>query len=92
MCLYRAREHRLLMLMRHLALERLVPDCQRVVRGFFAREMKRRLLKANAALKDVRNRECSWHTHTVCVCICVCVLCVCFVRRPHHTVFVEGGR
>ena len=51
MCLYRAREHRLLMLMRHLALERLVPDCQRVVRGFFAREMKRRLLRANAELK-----------------------------------------
>lgn len=58
MCLYRAREHRLLQLMRHLALERLVPDCQRVVRGFFAREVKRRLLRANAELRkalDVGN-------------------------------------
>jgi myosin heavy subunit len=58
MCLYRASEHRLLMLMRHLALERLVPDCQRVVRGYFAREMKRRLLRANAELQkalDVGN-------------------------------------
>jgi myosin-7 len=57
-CLYRAPEHRLLQLMRHLALERLVPDCQRVVRGFFAREMKRRLLKANEGLRralDVGN-------------------------------------
>eukprot|EP00940_MAST-03C_sp_MAST-3C-sp2_P003640 g3640.t1 len=51
-CLYRAKEHRLMDLMRHLALERVVPTCQRVIRGHLAREMKRRLLRVGKMLAD----------------------------------------
>ena len=56
--LYKAREHRLLQLMRHLALERLMPYCQGVVRGCLARELAKRLRKAGGVIQkalDVGN-------------------------------------
>ena len=56
--LYKAREHRLLQLMRHLALERLMPFCQAVVRSCLARELARRLRKAGGVIQkalDVGN-------------------------------------
>ena len=56
--LYKAREHRLLQLMRHLALERIVPECLRVVRGFLARAMAKKLRKSSGVLQkalDVGN-------------------------------------
>lgn len=49
--LYRAREQRLLELLRSLALAALVPHVQRLVRGFLARECKRRCIKSAATLR-----------------------------------------
>lgn len=48
--LYRAKEHRVLQLLRNLALETIVPRCQKVIRGHLARVMRRRLLKAEKGL------------------------------------------
>ena len=50
--LYRAREQRLLELLRSLALSNVVPCLQRVARGLLARECKRRCLKSAAALRQ----------------------------------------
>lgn len=50
MCLYKAEQNRLLELMRNLALDRLVPTMQRVMKGHLAREMRRRLKKCSGML------------------------------------------
>ena len=58
MCLYRAKEHRMLELLRSLALETVVPHIQRVMRGLFAREMRRRLISTTDTIQralDVGN-------------------------------------
>ena len=52
MVLFRAHEHRLLKLLRNLSIEILVPRLQRCIRGFLPREMKRRLLKSEKAIRD----------------------------------------
>ena len=51
MVLYRAKEHRVLELLRNLAIERVLPLVQRVTRGFCAREFKRRAYECRAWLK-----------------------------------------
>ena len=51
MCLYRASEHRMLELLRSLALESVVPHIQRTMRGLFAREMRRRLVTTTATIE-----------------------------------------
>ena len=50
--LYRAKEHRNLKLLRNLALETIVPVCQKLIRGGIAREFGRRLKKATSALAN----------------------------------------
>eukprot|EP00941_MAST-03F_sp_MAST-3F-sp1_P004877 g4877.t1 len=57
MILYRAKEHRLMELLRHLALSRIVPTCQRVMRGYLAREVRRRLVKAEHQLLIALSKE-----------------------------------
>jgi len=50
--LYKAREHKILKLLRNLALENIVPVCQKIIRGGIHRELQRRLDVATAAIKD----------------------------------------
>ncbi len=57
MLLYRAKEHRLLKLLRNLALETIIPRLQKYMRGLLPREMKRRLLKAEKAIGDALDRK-----------------------------------
>lgn len=52
MILYRANEHRTLLLLRSLALETIVPRCQRIIRGGMARELGRQLREATDILAD----------------------------------------
>eukprot|EP00515_Schizochytrium_aggregatum_P020736 CAMPEP_0202100776 /NCGR_PEP_ID=MMETSP0965-20130614/3344_1 /ASSEMBLY_ACC=CAM_ASM_000507 /TAXON_ID=4773 /ORGANISM="Schizochytrium aggregatum, Strain ATCC28209" /LENGTH=679 /DNA_ID=CAMNT_0048669449 /DNA_START=1 /DNA_END=2037 /DNA_ORIENTATION=- len=49
--LYRAKEHKILKLLRNLALESIVPVCQKVIRGGIHREYARRIEKATAGLR-----------------------------------------
>lgn len=51
MVLYRTSEHKTLELLRNLALEEMIPRAQRAMRGHLAREMRRRLLKAEKGMK-----------------------------------------
>ncbi|CAK9113680.1 High molecular weight form of myosin-1 (High molecular weight form of myosin I) (HMWMI) [Durusdinium trenchii] len=52
MVLYRAREYKILELLRNLALETIIPMQQAVQRGHLAREFKRRALAAQKAIQD----------------------------------------
>ena len=52
MVLYRAKEHRTLELLRTLAIERVLPFLQRVVRGTLARECRRRVRSTRRALAE----------------------------------------
>ena len=52
MILYRANEHRTLLLLRSLALETIVPRCQRIIRGGIARELARQLRNATDVLDE----------------------------------------
>ena len=52
MVLYRAQQHRVLELLRNLALEKIVPVCQRVMKGSLAREFARRMRRAERALDE----------------------------------------
>ena len=49
--LYRAKEHRILELLRNLTLEQVVPYMQRITRGSLAREFRRRALRSKALLR-----------------------------------------
>ena len=57
--LYRAKEQHLLDLLRDLALSTLVPYLQRLIRGFLARECKRRCLISRGNLKLALETACS---------------------------------
>ena len=55
--LYRAEEHRLLELLRSLALSVLVPYLQRIARGHLARECRRRCIQRQEPYKGVNRRH-----------------------------------
>ena len=57
--LYRSDEMRLLELLRSLALQRLVPYLQRMIRGALARECKRRCLASAANIREALQSACS---------------------------------
>mmetsp|Transcript_1433 Transcript_1433/g.1965 ORF Transcript_1433/g.1965 Transcript_1433/m.1965 type:complete len:1132 (-) Transcript_1433:28-3423(-) len=50
--LYRAKEHKVLLLLRNLALETIVPVCQKIIRAGIAKEFHRRLDKATKELEN----------------------------------------
>mmetsp|Transcript_10110 Transcript_10110/g.17791 ORF Transcript_10110/g.17791 Transcript_10110/m.17791 type:complete len:1254 (+) Transcript_10110:191-3952(+) len=50
--LYRSREYKILQLLRNLSLETLIPKAQGVMRAHLAREMRRRLLAAEAKIQE----------------------------------------
>lgn len=52
MVLYRATEHKTLLLLRNLALETIVPRCQRIIRGGIARHFTRSLREATDLLAN----------------------------------------
>mmetsp|Transcript_42341 Transcript_42341/g.67881 ORF Transcript_42341/g.67881 Transcript_42341/m.67881 type:complete len:1247 (-) Transcript_42341:4136-7876(-) len=52
MVLYRAKEYKILKLLRNLALEEIIPKCQTTMRGHLVKEFKRRVTKAEMKLRD----------------------------------------
>jgi len=59
MVLYRAKEHRMLILLRNLALERIIPKVQAIIRGFLSRNYAFRIRRAEKEINNaMRSGKC----------------------------------
>ena len=58
--LYRAPEYKMFTLLHHLALETIVPKMQGAIRAHFAKEFKRRIVRAEAGLQAALDQVSLW--------------------------------
>jgi myosin heavy subunit len=92
--LYRAKEHRVLQLLRNLALETIVPRCQKVIRGHLARVMRRRLLKAEKGLAKALKiaNDIAMLTKVRTIVLLPFAQCWLFIQLRHRSCTVSFGR